>query len=124
MRIETVTHRGKRYRLCNGTYYHENTRDGIIAILEDVRNRKIRVRLYYGDAKTGLADGGSEDGSLSRSMGPVKVPILLHNANSEVGPQLLDHCIVRIRYANTKWGGDIYLHPHFHETAPAARKEA
>ena len=58
------------------------------------------MRLYYGDVATGLVWGDGreppERGTISRNLGPMKIPILIANVRSTGGPGLLDHCIVRI----------------------------
>ena len=90
----------------------------VTEILERCRRHGTRVRLYYGDVETGRDWGEFNDvaGRIGRSMGPVKILILLHNASSIGGSGILDQCIVRIRYANRKNGGNLYLHPKYHTT--------
>ena len=97
------------------THYHADTPKSLRDILEAIRLRGQRIRLYYGDTKTGKDWGDIYDvtGKISRSMGPCKIPILIHNSRSMGGGAILDHCIVRIRFANRKNGGDLYRHPKF-----------
>jgi len=100
----------------NGTFYSANTHPEVRRILERVRQDGTRIRLHYGDTKTGKdwQDRYDVAGTVGRSMGPVKIPILLHNCNSIGGGGILDDCIVRIRYANRKQGGDMYRHSQYH----------
>lgn len=101
------------------TEYHKETPQNIRDVLETIRSRSYRIRLYYGDVKTGQDWGDIYDvtGTIGRSMGPCKAPILIHNITSFGGGAILDHCIVRIRFANRKNGGDLYRHPKFHAAA-------
>lgn len=101
------------------TSYHPLTPEAVKRLLEYSRLGKLRIRVHYGDTETGLDWGDTYDvtGIVGRSMGPVKVPILLHNRRSRGGGAMLDHCIVRIRHANkrdSKDGGDLYRHPKYH----------
>jgi hypothetical protein len=100
----------------SGTFYDDRTSAAVIAVLERARASRIRVRLHYGDTETGQdwMDTYGVAGRISRSMGPIRVPILLDNERSGGGPQLLDHAIVRIRYSDRKAGGDLYRHPLYH----------
>lgn len=101
------------YKEINGTSYHQETSDRICTALEDARLKGLRVRLFYGDVKTGKAWDEEHDvtGKISRSMGRIKVPILIHNDRSNSGGALLDHCIVRLQ---TTDGKVLYSHPGFH----------
>ncbi len=102
--------------ILNGTTYDTRTPHSMCELLERLRHDKTRCRFYWGDTYTGLDwnETYSNFGTIGRSMGPTKILILLHNINSTGGPCLLDRCIVRIRHANKKNGGDIYCHPHYH----------
>lgn len=70
------------------------------------------MRLFYGDAETGrdwLEEHGVE-GRLGRSMGPLKVPLILA-PQANHGSALLDHCIVRLSVE----GQDVWRHPSYHQ---------
>lgn len=101
----------------NGTSHHSDTPAEVVRVLEEVRRSCARIRVHYGDTTTGRdwMDVYDVTGCVSRSTGPIKVPILLHNRRSLGGTPMLDHCIVRIRYANRREGGDLYRHPKYHE---------
>lgn len=86
------------YKIVNGTAYHENTPDTVIKILENSRNNKIRIRIFYGDTESGRdwMDIYDTIGIIGRSCGQIKIPLLIKNANSTGGGAILDHCIVKI----------------------------
>ena len=102
------------------TYFHPETPQEIREILETARRKGTRIRVHYGDTVTGRDWEERYDvaGRVGRSMGPCKVPILLHNRRSMGGGAMLDHCIVRIRFANAREGGDLYRHPKYHRGEP------
>lgn len=116
MKIIKQTMGDKTYNVTpSGTYYHIETPNEIIKILENARINKIRIRLHYGDVKTGKDwnEKYNVTGTLGRSMGPVKMPILLYNKRSISGPAILDHCIVRIVTAEGKQ--KLYQVSNYHE---------
>jgi hypothetical protein len=100
------------HRIINGTYYHEDTPTAVIDVLERARRNGTRIRLSYGDTETGQdwLEEWDVEGTISRSMGPVKVPILLPRQTSSGGPALLEHCILKIRQTG-KGGRVLYRHP-------------
>ncbi len=107
--------------IVNGTHYAEGTDQDVIDVLEEVRASQSRIRIHYGNTYTGCDWNEEYDvtGRLNRSMGPVRVPILLYRINAICGPAILDHCIVRIRLANTQKarGRNLYVHPRYHGEA-------
>jgi hypothetical protein len=115
--------------IVDGTHYHDDTPQEVIDVLERARNTGQRVRLHYGTVEGGAAhkrgkpvgeDWGDTfyvAGHISRSMGPQKTPLVVARRNSSGGPAVLDHCIVRIRPANQRDGGDLYRHPDYHLSA-------
>ena len=98
--------------IVNGTSYQGFTPCQVIEILEKARQKNWRFRLHYGDKDTGKAWGDIETGYIGRSMGPVKVPIILHNSRSTGGGAISTDCIVKIEESKRK----VFLweHPHFH----------
>lgn len=98
-----------------GTWYHDDTPERVIAMLDRARYRGERIRLYYGDTETGRDWGDQYSvGYVGRSMGPKKIPILLPLTISTAGGGILCNSIVRISHANKKNGGDLYRHPRYH----------
>jgi hypothetical protein len=108
----------KQYKIINGTYYPCNTRDEIIEVLEQARHRGDRIKLYYGDAETGKDWKECYDvcGTIGRTTGGIKCPILLSNVRSTGGGLILTDCIVRIEYANKATQGKrvLYSHEKYH----------
>ena len=88
-----------RYKIFNGTAYHEDTPDELVLLFEKLRAEHTRIILDYGDVKTGKSWGEMYDisGSIGRSNGDIKVPILIHNARSMGGGAILDHCILSVK---------------------------
>jgi len=82
----------------NGTSYHAETPLVVVDALESARLNHSRIRLFMGDVATGKDWGDENDvtGTLGRSTGTIKVPLLIHNSRSMGGGALLDHCIVRL----------------------------
>jgi hypothetical protein len=94
----------------NGTSYHDNTSDKVIAVLERARSAETRLRLWYGDTNTGICwhDEYDMTGTIGRSMGTIKIPILLHNKKSIGGGGILDHCIIAVACGPNNF---LYKHP-------------
>lgn len=104
----------KTYKLINGTSYHEETPDEVIRVLEAARQTRIRLHISLGDSETGKdwLEEFERHGYVGRSMGPVKVPLLIANTRSLGGGAILDHCIVRIR--ESAGGRVLWQHPSYH----------
>jgi len=102
------------YQVINGTYYHRDAPATVIDVLERARKTGSRIRLHYGDTETGRdwLDEFDVEGRIGRSMGPIKVPLLLARRTSSGGPALLEHCIVKIR-PTEKGGRVFYRHPKY-----------
>lgn len=96
----------------NVTSFNKNTPQKVREILEWARENHKRIRIYYGDKKTGRDWCESYDtiGYIGRSCGQVKVPLLISNRNSCSGPAILDDCIVKITYDHQV----LYEHPTYH----------
>lgn len=101
----------KEYKFINGTAYHVETSNRVINILENIRNSKKRVRIFYGDPKTGRDWLEEYDtiGYIGRSAGKIKIPLLIKNSRSIGGGGILDNCIIKITM-NKK---TIYQHPKY-----------
>lgn len=102
------------YRRHYGIYYHTDTPTEIVESLDAARKGRTRIRLHYGDTTTGRdwLEEHDVEGYLGSSMGPLKVPLLLHNSRSTGGQAILDHCIVKIK--DTRTGRLLYRHPNYH----------
>jgi hypothetical protein len=113
----TVNPHPIKYKITeSGTAYHMDTPDELVAALERIRENRTRVRIYYGDSKTGRDWEESYDvfGTIGRSGGRLKIPLTINNSRSIGGVSLLDDAIVKIEYANTKQGGVIWQHPKYY----------
>ena len=98
MEIKMMEVYGNKYKVANGTYYSESTPDAVIRILENSRLNNQRIRLFYGNTENGRDWMETCDtiGTIGRSCGTVKVPLLIKNNRSMGGGAILDHCIVKI----------------------------
>ena len=95
----------------NGTTYKAPPE--LALVIERCRNSGKRFQFHLGDSETGRAWGDVDIGRLGRSMGPIKIPIVLSNSRSIAGPGLLDYCVVKIEFANKTEGGIVWQHPSY-----------
>lgn len=96
-----------------GTFYHKQTPDEVINILDTYLHRGQRLKLYYGDNKTGRDWNEAHDttGTIGLSTGQIKVPLLLANVRSSGGGAILDHCVIKIK--DVKTGHVLYQHEKY-----------
>lgn len=105
------------HKIVNGTHYHGETPDDVIAVLERARKSRTRLHLSFGYNNTipGL-DNLSEFetyGYISRTMGPLKCPIIVHNSRGIGGGMISTQLIVRIQTSNHKL--ELWRHPQYHQ---------
>lgn len=100
----------RQYKVVNGTFYGAKTSDKVISILERCRRENIRVTLDYGDIKTGCSWGEVCDisGTIGRSCGDIKIPLLIHNIRSMGGGGIPTDCIIGIK--ESRGGLALYRH--------------
>lgn len=93
--------------------FEENTCDKVKKALIDCYHSKSRIRIWYGDTDTGVPWLDEYDiiGTVGRSGGQVKIPLLLKNARSSGGGGILTNRIIRIDIISSKH--TIYEHPLF-----------
>lgn len=98
----------------NSTYYHIETPNDMIQILERLKSSQLKCRFHWGDISTGEDWGDTWDvkGRIGKSGGSIKIPLLIHNVNSSGGGGILTHCIVKITTIAGK--RSIYEHPKYH----------
>lgn len=103
----------------DGTHYRVGTPVDVIHILERARRNDTIVRVFYGDVETGRDWTEEYDtiGRVGRSMGPIKIPLLIANARSMGGGSILTDCIVRITIGKR----DVYRHPNYHQPTLTVR---
>lgn len=107
------------------TWFDPETAPQVRDVLERYRMSGKKVRLFLGCSETGRDWCEEHDviGRVSRSMGPLKVPLLI-SGNESGGPAILTACIVRLLDAQT--GQELYRHPRYEvpafELAPSGEK--
>ena len=118
----------KTYQTINGTFYDTRTPGEVIRVLENARLNRTRLHISLGEtfADRNVGFDWLEEfesyGSIGRSMGPIKVPLLIANTRSLGGGAILDHCIVRIR--ESAGGRVLYQHPAYHHGTLEIRRKA
>jgi len=93
---KTVAVDGKEYKVANGTYYHIDTDDNVIKRLEHARLNDVRVRVFYGKDGLSWLDEYDTMGTIGRSTGTIKIPLLIHSTRSYGGGAILTDCIIKI----------------------------
>ena len=99
----------------DGLWFHPETPVAVRNVLAEAFHNCYSLRVWYGDAKTGVswADEYDVKGRLGRSCGKVKVPLLVP-VGEDGAPAMLDHCVIRIdRVHNNTKGSTLYVHPQF-----------
>ena len=111
-----------RYRRHSDIYFHADTPLEVVKALNTARQSRTRIRLSYGDTETGRdwLEEHDVEGTVGNSLGPLKVPLLIHSRRSSGGPALLDHCIVKIKELHS--GRALYQHPTYHTGTFAIRE--
>ena len=94
--------------------FNENTCETVKTVLTDCYNKQCRIRIWYGDIDTGMSWLEEYDvvGTIGRSSGQAKIPLLIKNSRSVGGGGILCHCIIRIDVISSK--RTIYKHPLFY----------
>jgi hypothetical protein len=99
--------------LSEKTWFDPNTPSPVRKALEHCRGRKLPVRIWLGDQKTGRSWLEEHDvcGHIGRSTGPMKVPLLVPEGEDGGGAILTNH-VVRIDCTGT--GKTLWKHKNFH----------
>ena len=99
------------YREYEGTYYevgiklkdgtieeYTQVNEALMSLLKRYEHKEWRVRIWYGDRKTGEAWNEEYDvtGRIGRTRGDVKIPLLIYNSRSYSGPALSVGTIIRL----------------------------
>lgn len=93
--------------------FNEKTCEAVKTVLNECYNNQYHIRLWYGDTDTGLSWLEEYDtmGTIGRSTGKQKIPLLIKNSRSSGGGGVLCHCIIRIDVIGSR--RTIYEHPLF-----------
>ena len=112
MNIELKKVNGKDYKVVNGTFYTSDTNNKIIEVLENARKNGARIRIFYGNTITGedWLEDNDTIGTISRTFGDVKSPILLKRKNSTGGRLIFTEYIVKITIDKRIY----YIHDKYH----------
>lgn len=101
------------YKVVDGVSFDVNTPEKVVNLLLYYMNARPRqrIRVFYGDTKTGKDWGEEWDtmGYVGRSGGTVKIPLLVNNARSYGGDAIKTGSIVRITVDRR----NVYVHPKY-----------
>lgn len=89
-------------------YFNFETPEKCRKAIQNIIHTKQKVTIHYGDPKTNTKWDDTITGTISNSMGPMRIPILLKTGRSKGGEALLDHCILKI--TDKKTNQVIYAH--------------
>ncbi|HEY9657276.1 MAG TPA: hypothetical protein V6C65_02345 [Allocoleopsis sp.] len=94
----------------HGTCYPENTPDNLVKVLETLLHSGRRVMIQFGDLQTGKV-AYQERGTIGRSTGINKIPLLVKTKRSLGGAALWTEQILRIVEVSTKT--ELYRNPSY-----------
>lgn len=108
-----MSHPTDSYKFHRDLWFHKDTPLQVCDAIALAYARQLRVRIWLGDTETGTAWMEEHDvvGTIGRSTGQRKVPLLLERKTSVGGAAILTHCIVRLD--RTDGAGTVYKHPSF-----------
>jgi len=97
-----------------GTWFSPKTPEKVRKVLEQARRSGRTLRLFFGDAITGLdwLEENDTVGRIGRSTGRLRIPLLI-TKDEPGGPRILDANIVRILDVAT--GKELYRHRSYHQ---------
>jgi hypothetical protein len=87
---------GEYITLSTGTSYVQGTDIKVIRALEDARVRGYKVRVYYGSKGKVWSDEYDTIGKVGRSMGNIKILLLIASSRSMGGYAIMTDKVVRI----------------------------
>jgi hypothetical protein len=93
----------------SGTYYHDTTPRPVIDWLEIARERRSRVRFFYGRNGKDWHEENDVCGYVGRSTGRIPIALIIANNRSLDGPGILCDCICRLIVD----GKEVYRHPKY-----------
>lgn len=94
----------KQYEKHGNLFFPVGTDANVIRVLNDCYDQKTRVRLHYGDAKTGRLwlEEHEVIGRVGRSTGDIRVPLLIKSSRSYGGGEILAGSIIGIQEVKTR----------------------
>ena len=94
--------------------FNETTKPRIQELLTLLSHSSRRIRIWYGDTETGRSwnEEHHVTGTVGRSTGTKKIPLILPNRRCSGGPSISDSSIIRIDDTNCR--ETLYKHPNFH----------
>lgn len=101
----------KEYFQVRGLYFTAGTDKNVAEWLCTAYERKEKIRLYYGDKETGRdwCEEYDTRGTVGRSTGAIKIPLLIKTSRSSGGGAILTDCIVKLVVGNRV----VYTHPGY-----------
>lgn len=101
----------KKYYVVDGTSFAEGTPVNVAKLLAEAIRKCSRVRVFYGDRKTGKDwhDVYDAVGRVGRSTGPIKIPLLIKTRRSIGGGAIMTDAIVRLQID----GRDVWKAPRY-----------
>lgn len=95
------------------TFYSYDVPQAVRRVLDSAMAWNTRVRIWIGDTETGRSFNDEYDviGTVARSTGVHRVPLLIPNSRSSGGPAILTSCIIRIDDVSAR--RTLYQHPNF-----------
>ncbi len=105
----------------SGIYYRDTTPRAVIDGLERAYRTGERIRLWTGDPLTGKNwyDEYDVTGTVGRSMGPIRIPLLIASPRSSGGGAIGTDAIVCLRVG----GREVWRAPGFEMPAPVIKAE-
>lgn len=103
------------------TDYHPDTDPRVKSIIDShlaARNsgQGVRLKVHYGDPKTGQPHGDVDSGYVGRSTGMQRVPLIINNSRSQGGSPISTHQVVKIESTRKTRSGRpevLYQHPKY-----------
>ena len=93
---------------------YDNVNEALMSLIVRAWKYKFRIRVFYGDIHTGRSWNEEYDvmGTIGRTTGNIKVPILLSRKNSNYGGALLLSSVIRVDDIEDK--KTLWKLPNFH----------
>ena len=95
----------------NGMYFNENTDKQVINVLTNALNSGRKLKFYYGKDGRTWREEHDTTGTIGRSTGEKKIPLLITSSRSYGGGAIMTDCIHRIIDFKTKQV--LYSHKDF-----------